>query len=110
MREPLGELLDAEHRQAVVDPVQDRPVNRQSRIRGKLDRPMRLRQLKILLAIVKYVEDRWNLAHDTGAVGVPAIIVVEDNVRYYSSFLPVIYSELMHHAQNLMPEGLNLVA
>ena len=64
--------------------------------------------VKILLAIVKYVEDRWNLAHDTGAVGVPAIIVVEDNVRYYSSFLPVIYSELMHHAQNLMPEGLNL--
>jgi CheY-like chemotaxis protein len=64
--------------------------------------------VKILLAIVKYIEDRLNLAHDTGQVGVPAIIVVEDNVRYYSSFLPVIYSELMHHAQNLMPEGLNL--
>jgi CheY-like chemotaxis protein len=64
--------------------------------------------VKILLAIVKYIEDRRNLAHDTGQVGVPAIVVVEDNVRYYSSFLPVIYSELMHHAQNLMPEGLNL--
>jgi CheY-like chemotaxis protein len=64
--------------------------------------------VRILLAIVKYIEDRRNLPHDTGQVGVPVIIVVEDNVRYYSSFLPVIYSELMHHAHNLMPEGLNL--
>ncbi len=64
--------------------------------------------VKILLAIVKYIEDLRNLPHDTGEAGVPAIIVVEDNVRYYSSFLPVIYSELMHHAHNLMPEGLNM--
>jgi CheY-like chemotaxis protein len=64
--------------------------------------------VKILLAIVKYVEDRRNLDHDTGDAGVPVIIVVEDNVRYYSSFLPVIYSELMHHAHKLMPEGLNM--
>ncbi len=63
--------------------------------------------VRILLAIVKYIEDRRNLAHDTGKAGVPAIIVVEDKPRYYSSFLPVIYSELMLHAQNLMPEGLN---
>jgi CheY-like chemotaxis protein len=64
--------------------------------------------VKILLAIVKYIEDRRNLAHDSGEAGVPVIIVVEDNVRYYSSFLPVIYSELMHHAHKLMPEGLNM--
>ncbi len=62
----------------------------------------------ILLAIVKYIEDRRNLAHDTGEIGVPAIVLVEDNVRYYSAFLPVIYAELMQHAHNLMPEGLNL--
>jgi CheY-like chemotaxis protein len=63
--------------------------------------------VKILLAIVKYIEDRRNLAHDTGKAGVPAIVVVEDNVRYYSSFLPMIYGELMQHAHKLMPEGLN---
>ena len=63
--------------------------------------------VKILLAIVKYIEDRRNLPHDTGEAGVPVIIVVEDKPRYYSSFLPVIYSELMLHAHNLMPEGLN---
>ena len=38
-----------------------------------------------------------NVAHDTGVAGVPAIIVVEDNIRFYSSFLPVIYSELVDH-------------
>jgi CheY-like chemotaxis protein len=64
--------------------------------------------VRILLAVVKYIEDRRNLAHDTGEAGVPAIVVVEDNVRYYSSFLPVIYSELMLNAQKLMPEGLNI--
>lgn len=63
---------------------------------------------RILLAIVKYVEDRLNVAHDTGEMGVPVIVVVEDNVRFYSSFLPVIYSELMDHTQRLMSEGVNL--
>jgi CheY-like chemotaxis protein len=64
--------------------------------------------VRILLAMVKYVEDRWNVAHDTGMMGVPAIIVVEDNIRFYSSFLPVIYAELMNHTHNLISEGLNL--
>ncbi len=39
---------------------------------------------RILVAIVKYVEDARNVAHDTATVGVPVILVVEDNVRYYS--------------------------
>jgi CheY-like chemotaxis protein len=62
----------------------------------------------ILLAMIKYVEDRLNVAFDTGVAGVPAIIVVEDNVRFYSSYLPVIYTELVDHMQGLMAEGLNL--
>ena len=64
--------------------------------------------VRILLAIVKYMEDKMNVDHDTGVVGVPAIVLVEDNIRYYSSFLPVIYTELVKHSQSLMPEGLNL--
>ncbi len=63
--------------------------------------------VKILLAIVKYVEDRMNVAHDVGVMGVQAIIVIEDRIRYYSSFLPVIYTELMEHSHNLIPEGVN---
>jgi CheY-like chemotaxis protein len=62
----------------------------------------------ILPAIVKYVEDRQNVAADTGEMGVQAIILIEDSVRYYSSLLPVIYAELMRHSQSLVPEGINL--
>ncbi|MGE5246513.1 MAG: PEP/pyruvate-binding domain-containing protein [Betaproteobacteria bacterium] len=64
--------------------------------------------VRIVPAIVKSIEDRWNVAHDTSVLGVQVILVVEDNVRYYSSFLPTMYSELMHHAHSLVPEGLNL--
>src|SRR5688572_29828195 len=64
--------------------------------------------VRILPAIVKCVEDKRNVAADTGEMGVQAIILIEDSVRYYSSFLPVIYSELMRHSQSLVPEGLNL--
>jgi CheY-like chemotaxis protein len=66
--------------------------------------------VRILLVMVKYVEDRLNAPFDTGTAGVPAIIVVEDNVRFYSSFLPVIYTEIVNHVQGLMSEGLNLSA
>lgn len=64
--------------------------------------------VRILLAIVKCVEDRMNVAHDTGVMGVQAIILIEDNVRFYSSLLPVIYTELMEHARRLLPDGLNV--
>jgi CheY-like chemotaxis protein len=63
---------------------------------------------RILVAIVKDVEDRLNVAHDTGEHGVQVILVIEDNVRYYSSLLPTIYGELLHQSQQLISEGLNL--
>ena len=63
---------------------------------------------RILVAIVKSVEDRRNAAHDTRSGGVQVILLVEDNVRYYSSFLPVMYTELLHHSQRVITEGLNL--
>jgi len=64
--------------------------------------------VRILLAMAKHIEDRLNVEHDTGEMGVPVILVVEDNVRFYSSFLPAIYSELLKHTHNLISEGLNL--
>jgi CheY-like chemotaxis protein len=63
---------------------------------------------RILVAIVKSVEDRRNVDHDTRAVGVQLILLIEDNVRYYSSFLPVIYTELLQHSRRVVKEGLNL--
>jgi CheY-like chemotaxis protein len=63
--------------------------------------------VRILLAIAKYIEDKLNLAHDFAA-GVPLILIVEDSVRYYSSFLPMIYTELFRNSRALLAEGLNL--
>ncbi len=64
--------------------------------------------VRIVLAIVKIIEDRMNLAHDTGVKGVQAIILVEDSVPFASSFLPVLYTEVINHSHNLVPEGVNL--
>ncbi|MGZ5504628.1 MAG: DUF5752 family protein, partial [Chthoniobacterales bacterium] len=64
--------------------------------------------IRILISIVKYIEDKRNVAHDTGEIGVPVILVVEDNIRYYSSFLPVIYTELLTQSRRLIREGINV--
>ncbi len=63
---------------------------------------------RLLLAIVKHLEDKMNVDHDTNLVGVQSIIVVEDNVRFYSYFLPIIYLEVMKQSQRLISEGINL--
>jgi CheY-like chemotaxis protein len=63
---------------------------------------------RILVAIVKSIEDRRNVAHDTSTAGVPVVIVVEDNVRYYSVFLPTIYTELIGQSERLLREGFNV--
>ena len=63
---------------------------------------------RILLAIVKSVEDWRNVEHDTGSGGVPVILLIEDDPRRYSSFLPAIYAELLQHSQQVTAEGLNL--
>ncbi len=62
----------------------------------------------MLIAIVKYIEDKRNAQHDTAAIGVPVILVVEDNIRYYSSFLPVIYTELITQSRRVIREGINV--
>ena len=63
---------------------------------------------RIFLTIIKHVEDRMNVAADHAAVGVQVLILVEDSIRYYSSFLPLFYSELMQQSQRLVAEGRNL--
>ncbi|MFC1568892.1 PEP/pyruvate-binding domain-containing protein [bacterium] len=63
---------------------------------------------RLLLAIIKYLEDLINVDHDTHLVGVQSILVIEDNIRFYSIFLPDIYLETMKHTQRLISEGINL--
>jgi len=64
--------------------------------------------VRIFLAMVFYLEDRLNVERDTGLQGVPAILVVEDNIKYYSSFLLTIYSEVLQHTNRLLEQGVNL--
>jgi hypothetical protein len=63
--------------------------------------------VRLLLAMVKSTEDRMNAAHDSRTAGVPNLILIEDSVRFYSSYLPLLYTELMAHSQALMADGLN---
>ena len=63
---------------------------------------------QILVAMAKTVEDRRNVEHDVRECGVQVIIVIEDLVRHWSSFLPRMYQVLLHNSQRVVREGLNL--
>lgn len=63
---------------------------------------------RLIVSIIKHLEDRMNVDHDTRLVGVQSILFIEDNIHYYSSLLPVLYTELLNQSQRLLSEGLNL--
>jgi CheY-like chemotaxis protein len=62
---------------------------------------------KIILAIIKVLEDGFNVEHDTRVGDVSVIILVEDSVRFRSSLLPIIYSQLVRQTRAVMADGLN---
>ena len=64
--------------------------------------------VRILISIISYIEDKRNVFHDTRTIGVPVILVVEDDIRYYSAFLPAIYTELITQSRRIISEGLNV--
>lgn len=61
----------------------------------------------LLVAIIKLIEDKMNADYDIKEVGVQAIILVEDSIRFYSSYLPNIYKIVMRQSRKFMQEGLN---
>ena len=61
----------------------------------------------ILLAIIKLIEDKMNVGHDVKEVGVQAILLIEDSIRFYSSYLPNIYKLVLQQAEKFMAEGVN---
>lgn len=65
------------------------------------------RNFKLLIAIVKSVEDELNARDDTRNFGVQCILVVDDDIRYWSHFLPLLYSEIIEHSRHLIDEGVN---
>lgn len=60
----------------------------------------------IMLAIIKLVEDKLNAEADIEH-GVQAILLVEDSIRYYSSFLPTMYRMIFKHHIDMEYETLN---
>ncbi len=63
---------------------------------------------RLIIAIIKHLEDKLNVENDNTMVGVQSIILIEDDVGYYSSFLPLIYTELLNQSQRLITEGISL--
>jgi len=62
---------------------------------------------RLLLVLVKSVEDRLNVARDTRKGSVRVILLIEDSPTFYSSYLPIIYTELLDQTKSLMPDVLN---
>jgi CheY-like chemotaxis protein len=59
---------------------------------------------KIFLAMIKYIEDKINVVKDTRLGLVRVILLVEDSLRYYSRYLPILYSEIMKQTQRIIAD------
>jgi len=62
----------------------------------------------LLLAIIKLIEDKMNAENDILKIGVQGILLVEDSIRFYSSYLPNLYKIIFQQSTEFMKEGLNL--
>ena len=61
----------------------------------------------LILAIIKLIEDRMNADADILGVGVQSILLVEDSIRYYSTYLPAIYRLVLQQSAEFLKEALN---
>ncbi len=61
----------------------------------------------ILWAIVKWLEDKMNVAQDIQNAMVRVIIFIEDSPIYYSSILPTLYEAVVQQAQAALDDSLN---
>ena len=62
----------------------------------------------LIVAIIKLFEDLKNADDDIIGVGVQAILLVEDSVRYYSTYLPEIYKMVLKQSSEFLKETLNV--
>lgn len=61
----------------------------------------------LIIAIIKLLEDRMNAEHDILEEGVRAILLIEDSVRYYSSYLPTLYRLVLRQNSDAISDTLN---
>ena len=59
---------------------------------------------KLFVGMIKYVEDLRNVDNDTRVGMVRVVLLIEDSVRYYSRYLPLLYSVVMKQTQQLVEE------
>jgi len=59
---------------------------------------------KLFVGMIKYIEDWRNVEADTRACEVRVILLIEDSVRYYSRYLPVLYKVVLRQTQALVEE------
>jgi hypothetical protein len=62
---------------------------------------------KVLLAIIKYIEDKQNVEADS-KLGVQVILLVDDSPAYYSQILPTIYTEILKQTRYLVLHAMNI--
>lgn len=59
---------------------------------------------KLFVGMIKYIEDWRNVEIDTRTGEVRVILLIEDSVRYYSRYLPVLYKVVLRQTQLLVEE------
>lgn len=59
---------------------------------------------KVFFAMVKHLEDRVNVENDTRVGMVRVILLVEDSSKYYSRYLPLLYSNVMEQTRRLIED------
>lgn len=62
---------------------------------------------ELIVAIVKLFEDLENAENDILKVGVQAILLVEDSVRYYSTYLPELYKLILKQSAEFLKDTYN---
>lgn len=61
----------------------------------------------LILTIIKLIEDKMNAEHDCLEEGVRAILLVEDSIRYYSTYLPLLYKLVLQQNVDALRDALN---
>ena len=62
---------------------------------------------RIFFAMVKYLEDMVNVENDTRVGLVNVILLVEDSAKYYSRYLPMLYSSVLEQTKRLIEDVSN---
>ena len=61
----------------------------------------------LIIAIIKLVEDKMNAEEDITVGGVQAILLVEDSIRFYSTYLPELYKLILLQNTEFLKDAFN---